>query len=223
MIPSLDAYVFDAYGTLFDVHSVARTADALWPGRGAAISERWRAKQLEYTWLASLMHAESGFDADFAVFTAAALDVALAGLGLEPTAAARATLLDSYLHLDAYPDAAPALQGLHGRPRWILSNGSHAMLDPLVAQSALAPHLDGVLTVEPARRFKPHPAVYRLAVERLGVPAARIAFVSSNGWDAIGATAFGLNAFWINRSGAPLDRHGPAPQRVLRSLTQLVT
>src|SRR5206468_12016306 len=128
-------------------------------------------------WLASLMHAESGFDADFAVFTAAALDVALAGLGVNATPEARQTLLDSYLRLDAFPDAAPALRGLVGRPRWILSNGSQAMLDPLVAQSPLAAHLEGVLTVERARRFKPHPAVYRLAVEQLGMPAVRIGFV----------------------------------------------
>jgi len=221
MTASLDAFVFDAYGTLFDVHSVAVLAESLWPGQGGAISQRWRAKQLEYSWLSSLMHAESGMDADFAQVTAQALDHALASLQLDVPPAARALLLDAYSRLEVFPDALACAQALAPRPRWILSNGSHAMLDPLVAQSPLAPHLDGVMTVEAARAFKPHPRVYRLAVDRLGVPAARIGFVSSNAWDAIGATSFGFTTFWINRGGVPVDRHGPPPHRVLRLLTEL--
>ena len=220
-MPMLDAFVFDAYGTLFDVHSVTALAESLWPGHGASISQRWRAKQLEYTWLAAVMTAESGMDADFSAVTAQALDHALESLRITAPSDARRSLLDAYRQLAPFPDALPALSALAPRPRWILSNGSHAMLDPLVGRSVLAPHIDGVMTVEAARTFKPHPRVYRLAVERLRVPPARIGFVSSNCWDAVGATAFGFTAFWINRADAPLDRHGPMPYRILATLADL--
>lgn len=220
-MPMLDAFVFDAYGTLFDVHSVTAIAESLWPGHGASISQRWRGKQLEYSWLSALMNAESGMDADFAIVTAQALDHALESLKITAPADARQSLLDAYQHLAPFPDALAALAALAPRPRWILSNGSHAMLDALVGRSPLAAHLDGVLTVEAARTFKPHPRVYRLAVERLRVPASRIGFVSSNGWDAVGAAGFGFTAFWINRSDAPLDRHGPVPYRIVHSLQDL--
>jgi 2-haloacid dehalogenase len=220
-MPTIDAFVFDAYGTLFDVHSVTALAESLWPGHGASISQRWRAKQLEYSWLTSLMNAEAGMDADFGTITAAALDHAFESLRITAPADARQSLLDGYHRLAPFPDALPTLAALAPRPRWILSNGSHAMLDPLVGRSALAEHLDGVLTVEKARAFKPHPRVYRLATERLRLPASRIGFVSSNCWDAVGAAAFGFTAFWINRSDAPLDRHGPVPYRILHSLQDL--
>ncbi|MEP7205696.1 MAG: haloacid dehalogenase type II [Casimicrobiaceae bacterium] len=218
---ALAALVFDAYGTLFDVHSVTRHAETLFPGRGAALSQQWRTKQLEYTWLTSLMHGGAGMDADFAAVTANALDYALESLGLAATGHERDTLLASYRALDPFPEAADALAQLAPRPRWILSNGSRAMLEPLVAQSALQPNIDGILTVEPAGTFKPSPRVYALAVAALAVPSRAIGFVSSNGWDAIGARAFGFTTFWINRAGAPVDRHGPPPDRILKSLTDL--
>lgn len=223
MKEALGAVVFDAYGTLFDVHSVTALAERLAPGNGAALSLHWRTKQLEYSWLTSLMQAGPGAKprADFAVVTAQALDYALAGLALQLSDDDRQALLDSYLHLDAFPDAAAALAALAPRPRWILSNGSHAMLTPLLQQSPLAAHLDGLLSVEAAGVFKPSPAVYRLAVERLQLPASRIAFVSANGWDAIGAKAFGFRAVWINRNANPVDRHGPAPDRILTSLSEV--
>ncbi len=217
----LDALVFDAYGTLYDVHSVGVLADHLFPGRGAELSQRWRAKQLEYTWLASLMHGDAGMDADFAAVTAQSLDYAAEALALELTAADREALLGAYLRLAPFPDAVGALAALAPRPRWILSNGSRAMLLPLVANSGLGAHLAGVLTVEPAHIFKPSPRVYQLAVDALRLPPARIGFVSSNGWDAIGARAFGFVSFWINRTSAPVDRHGPHPDHVLRSLADL--
>lgn len=223
MTQVVSAIVFDAYGTLFDVHSVTALAERLAPGRGTALSAHWRAKQLEYSWLSSLMAPSppAGTTADFAIVTAQALDHALATLGLQLTDSERNALLDSYLHLDAFADAAPALAALAPRPRWILSNGSQAMLAPLVAHSPLAAHLDGVLSVEAAGVFKPNPRVYGLAVERLGLPTSRIAFVSSNGWDAIGAKAFGFTTFWVNRTAAPLDRHGPPPDRIIASLAEL--
>ncbi|MBU6485059.1 MAG: HAD-IA family hydrolase, partial [Betaproteobacteria bacterium] len=146
---------------------------------------------------------------------------ALSQLTIVLDTADRARLLDSYRHLAPCADAAAALDALAPRPRWILSNGTLDMLEPLIAASALAGHLDGVLTVDAAGIYKPSPRVYRLAVDRLGLAAADIGFVSSNGWDATGAKAFGLTTFWINRNGLPVERHGPAPDYVLGSLTEL--
>jgi 2-haloacid dehalogenase len=221
----IDALVFDAYGTLFDVHSVAALAEALAPGRGAALSGLWRTKQLEYTWLASLMADDGGATRvprpDFAAVTAQALDYALAALGIDPDAAQRRALCGAYLTLAPFPDVAAALTALAPRPRWILSNGTLGMLEPLVRHTGLDAHLDGVLSVDAAGIYKPSPRVYQLALDRLRVPPARIGFVSSNGWDAIGAKAFGFTTFWINRAGAPVDRHGPAPDRIISTLADL--
>ncbi len=218
---AVDALVFDAYGTLFDVHSVTALAEALAPGRGAALSQLWRTKQLEYTWLTSLMLAPAVPRADFAAVTAQALDFALAGLGIELGASERNRLQGAYLTLAPFPDVVAALARLAPRPRWILSNGTLAMLEPLMRHTGLDAHLDGVLSVDAAGIYKPSPRVYQLAVDRLGLPPARIGFVSSNGWDAIGAKAFGFTAFWINRASAPVDRHGPAPDRVISTLADL--
>jgi 2-haloacid dehalogenase len=213
--------VFDAYGTLFDVRSVAARADELLPGQGVALAGTWRTKQLEYTWLASLMTSESTARPDFAEVTACALDYALATLGVDLAPASRRRLCDAYLALAPFPDVAGALAALAPRPRWILSNGTLAMLEPLVRVSGLAAHLDGILSVDAAGIYKPSPRVYQLAVDRLGLPARRIGFVSSNGWDAIGARAFGFTTFWINRTAAPVDRHGPPPDCTIASLGDL--
>lgn len=218
---SVDALVFDAYGTLFDVHSVTALADELLPGHGAALSQLWRTKQLEYTWLASLMASASVPRPDFAVVTARALDFALAALRLELPTSARARLQGAYLTLTPFPDVVGALAALAPRPRWILSNGTLAMLEPLARATGLDAHLSGILSVDAAGIFKPSPRVYQLAVDRLRIPPGRIGFVSSNCWDAIGAKAFGFTAFWINRTGAPVDRHGPAPDRTIGSLGDL--
>jgi 2-haloacid dehalogenase len=217
---AVDACVFDAYGTLFDVHSVAVRAETLLPGRGAALSQLWRTKQLEYTWLQSLMGVAPR--EDFAAVTAHALDYALAALGAKIADADRDHLLDAYLVLAPYADVPAALASLAPRPRWILSNGTLAMLEPLVRHSGLDPHLDGVLSVDAAGIFKPSPRVYQLAVDKLSLPASRIGFVSSNCWDAIGAKAFGFTTFWINRTGAPVDRHGAPPDRILSTLADLL-
>jgi 2-haloacid dehalogenase len=218
---SIQALVFDAYGTLFDVHSVTALAETLAPGQGAGLSQLWRAKQLEYTWLTSLMNPPTAKRDDFAALTARALDYALASLSIDLVDDERQRLRGAYLVLDAFPDVAAALAALAPRPRWILSNGTLAMLEPLVRRSGLGAHLDGVLSVDPAGIFKPSPRVYQLAVERLRLPASRIGFVSSNCWDAIGAKAFGFTTFWINRAGAPVDRHGPAPDRIIATLADL--
>ncbi len=218
---SIEAFVFDAYGTLFDVHSVTALAEQLASGRGNALSQLWRAKQLEYTWLSSLMGPSAAGRADFAELTARALDHALASLAIDLGDDARERLRGAYLTLAPFSDADAALAALAPRPRWILSNGTLAMLDPLIRQSGLGRHLDGVLSVDAAGIFKPSPRVYQLAVDRLQLPVARIGFVSSNCWDAIGAKAFGFTTFWINRLRAPVDRHGPAPDRIIATLADL--
>ena len=221
-MPSIPrALVFDAYGTLFDVHSVVTLAEELAPRQGAVLSQLWRTKQLEYTWLASLMLSPAYSRDDFSTLTARALDYAVAQLMVPLEAADRQRLLDAYRTLAPFPDALNALAELAPRPRWILSNGTRAMLEPLVTASPLAPHLDGILSVDAAGIYKPSPRVYQLAVDSLGLPAADIAFVSSNGWDAAGAKAFGFTTFWINRYGLPVERHAPAPDYVVGSLANI--
>jgi len=217
----IDALVFDAYGTLFDVHSVTALAEVLVPGHGSALSQLWRAKQLEYTWLQTLMATPAHPREDFATVTAKALDYALAALRVELAPADRRQLLDGYLTLSPFPDVGSALAALAPRPRWILSNGTLAMLEPVVRHAGIDADIDGVLSVDAAGVYKPSPRVYQLAADRLRLPLSRIGFVSSNGWDAIGAKAFGFTAFWINRTGAPVDRHGPAPDRVISTLGDL--
>ena len=215
------AFVFDAYGTLFDVHSIAMLAETLVPTQGGALSRIWRTKQLEYTWLSSLMISPTRPREDFAAITAQALEYAVAQLMAPLDAAGRQQLLDAYRHLAPFPDAHDALAALAPRPRWILSNGTLAMLEPLVRDSPLAAHIDGILSVDDADIYKPSPRVYQLAVDRLRLAPADIAFVSSNGWDAAGAAAFGFRSVWINRQGDPVERHAPAPEFIFGSLSHV--
>lgn len=221
MSSSPRAFVFDAYGTLFDVHSVVTLAEEFAPRQGAVLSQLWRTKQLEYTWLSSLMRSPGYARDDFSTLTARALDYAVAQLMVPLTAEQRQQLLDAYRALSPFPDATDALALLAPRPRWILSNGTLAMLEPLVASSSLAPHIDGILSVDGADVYKPAPGVYQLAVDRLQLAPADIAFVSSNGWDAAGAKVFGFTTFWINRYGLPVERHAPEPDFVVGSLANV--
>ena len=211
------ALVFDAYGTLFDVHSVVALCDELWPGQGAQVSQLWRTKQLEYTWLRSLM----GRYEDFAHVTEAGLEYACAVLRLPCDDARRRRLMCAYLHLATFPEVKDALAKLHGVKLAILSNGAPAMLKDLVANAGLAAAIPHVLSVDEIGIYKPSPRVYQLAVDRLGVPAEAVGFVSSNGWDAAGAKAFGFRTFWVNRAGLPVDALGAAPDRVIGSLAEL--
>jgi len=211
------ALVFDAYGTLFDVHSVTALCDELWPGKGAQLSQLWRTRQLEYTWLRSLM----GRYEDFARVTEASLRYACAALKLPYDDAKRERLMRAYLHLATFPEVKDALGELRGIRLAILSNGGPAMLRDLVTNSGLAALIPDVLSVDELKIYKPSPKVYQLAVDRLGVPAASIGFVSSNGWDAVGAKSFGFRTFWVNRAGAPRDELGFAPDHELGSLTEL--
>lgn len=215
--PALKAVVFDAYGTLFDVHSVIAECEALFPGKGASLSQLWRGKQLEYSWLRSLM----GRYADFSTITRAALTTACNVLLLELSEAAARRLMDAYLVLNAFPDVVDTLSRLHGRKLAILSNGSPAMLDAVVHHARLDQLLDAVLSVDALRIFKPHPSVYAYAAEILQVPAGAIGFVSSNFWDVAGATSFGFRTFWVNRTGTAPDDLGYQPAAVLSQLTDL--
>jgi 2-haloacid dehalogenase len=214
----IGACVFDAYGTLFDVHSAAaRAADAL-GDKAQPLSALWRQKQLEYTWLRSLM----GHHADFWQVTGDALDFAMAGVGLNDPAL-RQRLMQLYLSLTAYDDVAPALALLRagGCKTAILSNGEPGMLAAAVDSAGIAPLLDLVLSIEDVGIYKPDPRVYQLAVDRLGLPPARIAFVSTNAWDAAGAAHFGFRVAWMNRFGAQPERLGVSPTAVITGLAEL--
>jgi 2-haloacid dehalogenase len=212
---TLDALVFDAYGTLYDVHSVAQRCEGFFPGAGARLSQLWRAKQLEYTWLRSLMRRY----APFSTVTREALAYSCQALSLELEVTQMEALMAEYNMLSLFPDVASAFQSWARTKKAILSNGSPDMLEPLVQHSGLA--LEAVLSVDEVKIFKPAPQVYELAVRRLGVPKERIGFVSSNCWDALGAKSFGFSVYWINRSGAPLDRLGFQAERVVTSLFDL--
>ena len=214
----IGACVFDAYGTLFDVHSaVGRSGGAL-GDKAEGVSTLWRQKQLEYTWLRSLM----GAYVDFWQVTGDGLDYALAANEVDD-AALRQRLMELYLSLDAYPDVKDALDRLRagGKKTAILSNGAPAMLEAAVGSADLGTRLDATLSVDELRIFKPDARVYQLAVERLGVEPGRIGFVSTNAWDACGAAHFGFNVAWLNRFGQKPERLPGTPAAVISSLAEL--
>jgi 2-haloacid dehalogenase len=214
----IGACVFDAYGTLFDVHSAVGRGGGALGDKAGPVSALWRQKQLEYTWLRSLM----GAYVDFWQVTGEGLDYALAANGVAD-AELRQRLMDLYLSLDAYPDVPPALDRLRagGRKTAILSNGAPSMLRAAVETAGLGARLDAVLSVDELRVFKPDPRVYQLAVDRLGVEAGRICFVSTNGWDAAGAAHFGFKVAWLNRFGQQPERLPGTPAAVIETLAGL--
>jgi 2-haloacid dehalogenase len=216
----ISALVFDAYGTLFDVHSVTTRAESLFPGKGAAISAAWRTKQLEYTWLRTLM----GRYEDFSRVTAASLEWTFEHLGLGDEEAPRRALIEEYRKLAMFPEVPAALEELskEGRALAILSNGHPDMLNAVVEHNGLSGMFrGGVLSVHAVKQFKPEPSVYRIVEEQLGVPRALVGFVSSNGWDAAGAKSFGFRVFWVNRGGAPVERLGVRPDSIVKSLAEI--
>ena len=213
---AIRGYVFDAYGTLFDVHSVVEAGRALTPDP-AALSATWRQKQLEYTWLRALM----GRYEDFWAVTEAALRYAVRRLGLTASEAQVGRLMEAYLSLACFPEVGAALARLAGRPRAILSNGAPRMLAAAVASSGLGRDLEHVISVDAVRTYKPAPQVYALGPATLGVPAGELLFVSSNAWDVAGAKAYGYRVAWCNRTGAPEEELGVRADLVLRGLDQL--
>ena len=214
-LDNIGACVFDAYGTLFDVAAAAERCRAALGDAAGPLAALWREKQLQYTWLRGLM----GEHADFWQVTGEALDYAMGALSLDDRDL-RVRLMDLYLALDAYAEVEPVLKRLKaaGMKTAILSNGSPKMLAAAVASAGLADSLDAVLSVEEVGVFKPHPDVYRLGVDRLGLPAAEMAFHSANAWDAAAAAHFGYRAVWINRFGQPPERMPGTPAAELDSL-----
>jgi len=212
---TIRGYVFDAYGTLFDVHSIVDAGAAITP-EPAALSLLWRQKQLEYTWLRSLM----GRYEDFWAITEAALRYAVRRLDIAAGEAQIQALMNAYLRLACFPDVRDALARL-AAPRAILSNGAPKMLEAAVRSSGLAPLLDHVISVDRVRIYKPAAAVYALGPETLGIPADELLFVSSNAWDVAGAKAFGYRVAWCNRLGAPQEELGLVADYVIPSLREL--
>jgi 2-haloacid dehalogenase len=212
---SIRGYVFDAYGTLFDVHSVVEAGAAI-TGDPAALSALWRQKQLEYTWLRSLM----GRYEDFWAVTEAALRHAVRRLEIAASEAQLQALMESYLRLACFPEVRQALMRLP-RPRAILSNGAPGMLDAVVRANGLTDLLDHVISVDRVGIYKPAPAVYALGPETLGIAADELLFVSSNAWDVAGAKSFGYRVAWCNRLGAPEEELGVRADYVVRNLWEL--
>ena len=192
---TIKAIVFDAYGTLYDVQSVAEITEDAFPGYGEIITQIWRIKQLEYSWLRTLMRRYQ----DFSVATRDSLAYTLRSLGLQYDAATFARIIDKYRHLALYPDAVAALEAMKDKKLAILSNGSPDMLNALVRNSGLDRLLDATISVDAHNVFKPAPEAYTLIEEVLKVAPSEVLFISSNPWDACGAKAFGLNVAWIER------------------------
>jgi 2-haloacid dehalogenase len=214
------AVVFDAYGTLFDVYSVALLAEQLFPGRGDALSVLWRDKQIEYTRLASM----SGHYKPFWDLTRAGLRFAAQRLGLTLDVAAEERLMNQYRHLSAFPENIDVLRELKSRgvPAAVLSNGDPEMLGVAVKSAGFSGYLAHVLSVHSVRKYKTDPAAYALGPQALKLPAKQILFVSSNGWDAIGATWYGYTTLWVNRHGLPLEQLDTEPTRIGTSLRDVL-
>ncbi len=213
-----DAVIFDAYGTLFDVRSVQQKTEEHFPGHGDAITETWRRKQLEYTWLRSLMNRYK----PFSEVTRDALAYAIKNRGLTPEEHQIDGLMTAYLRLTAFPEARQALEDLAGRQRAILTNGDLPLIEPAVKAAGLGDVLDTILTVDTIRIYKPNPRAYALVTEHLGVEAARVLFVSSNPFDVVGATSFGFRVAWIKRAGGQMDELDTQPAHTVETLTELV-
>jgi len=217
--PPVAAYVFDAYGTLLDVHSATARHTARLGGEAAAFSQTWRTKQLEYSWVSSLMQRYR----DFWSLTEDALDFAMARHGIADRAL-RADLLSAYETLDAYPEVRATLAALRakGMRTAILSNGSPAMLSSAVHAAGLADLLDGTLSVDSLKVFKPDPRVYALVGQQLGVADDAVSFQSSNAWDIAGADAYGFRTVWVNRTQQPPEYPAAGRARVVADLRALV-
>ncbi|HQT65821.1 MAG: haloacid dehalogenase, type II [Acidocella sp. 20-57-95] len=218
-LSACQAYVFDAYGTLFDFGSaVARYAD-IPDNKRDALTTIWRDKQLQYTWLRSLQKNYTNFEQ----VTADALDFALEATALTD-ASRRQNLLDLYQTLSAYPEVPEALAKLkaNGIITAVLSNGTPAMLKAAINHSGITSLIDHVLSVENVGIFKPAPEVYQLAIDHIGVPRDQICFISSNGWDAYSAAAFGFQVIWCNRSSQPAERLPGAPTVLMKNLFNIL-
>ncbi|WP_149427970.1 MULTISPECIES: haloacid dehalogenase type II [Exiguobacterium] len=212
---TIQALVFDVYGTLFDVHSVKEKAEELYPGHGEAISKRWREKQLEYSFLRQL----NGQYVPFSQVTQDALRYTLLELKLHVTEEQITTLMETYLTLNVYPEVSSVLETMADKRLVVFSNGSHDMLDPLIEQSGLADRFEHLVSVDDIKQYKPAPASYMHALNTLGLKREEILFMSSNGWDITGAKSFGFKTAWINRNGLPVEELNLDPDRIYDDLT----
>jgi len=217
MASPVRALVFDAYGTLFDPFAVKARAEELFPGNGGALSQLWRSKQLEYSWLRTLM----GRYENFWKITEDALLFACHTLKLSSDKHQRNQLMQVYLTLPVFAEVKPALEKLSSLPLSILSNGTPEMLMPLVVANGVTHYFNNVFSVDALQMYKPRPEVYQHATSSLGVPKEAIGFVSSNFWDIAGATSFGFRTFWLNRGSAQADELDVTPSAVLSSLSEL--
>jgi 2-haloacid dehalogenase len=214
------AVLFDAYGTLFDVYSVAVLAEQLFPGFGERLAALWRDKQIDYTRLTSM----SGRYRPFWELTRAGLRFAALRLGLALDTGSEDRLMNQYRHLGTFAENREVLAELQARgvPAGILSNGDPEMLGAVVKSAGFSGLLEHVISVHPIRKFKTDPATYALGTQALGLPAHEVLFVSSNAWDAIGATWFGYTTLWVNRAGAPLEQLDTLPTRIGTSLRNVL-
>jgi 2-haloacid dehalogenase len=213
------AFVFDAYGTLFDVQSVVARAGNNIPGDLEKLAALWRQKQLEYIWLRSLMERYE----DFWEVTRAALRSAIMQLRIEASGAQLDRLMQAYLTPQAYPEVIPALDALKGTPMAILSNGSPRMLKSAAHHNGLTAYFAEIISVDQVKTYKPSPRVYALAARALDIPHEEILFVSSNSWDAAGAKAFGYKVCWCNRSQGNMEELGISADLTVLSLDQIAS
>ena len=219
------AVLFDAYGTLFDVYSVALLAEQLFPGHGERLAVLWRDKQIEYTRLTAMSGRNGERYRPFWELTRAGLRYAALRLALTLDAAGEDRLMNQYRHLSAFPDKRDVLVELRARgiPAGILSNGDPEMLGVAVKSAGFSELLTHVLSVHALRTYKTDPAAYALGPQALDLPASEILFVSSNGWDALGATWYGYTTLWVNRAGLPLEQLDTRPTRTGSSLRDVLT
>ena len=219
MNESIDAYVFDLYGTLVDYTSLGSSCATFAPQPEPFVTA-WRAKQISYTFAATLMDRYIDFD----TITVMAFDYTAASHGLEASAAQRATAIAAWSRLPVYADVVATLLAMRARgaKTAILSNGTPSSIARTIENAGIVKYFDAVLSVDAVRRYKPHPSVYDLVCERFATTPQRIAFVSSNGWDATGAAEFGFRVHWCNRGKMPAETMGAKPTRVIASLADLL-
>ncbi|MGG4491494.1 haloacid dehalogenase type II [Metabacillus idriensis] len=218
MKKEIKAFIFDVYGTLFDVHSVKKKGDELYEGKGEELSKVWRQKQLEYSFLRQIM----GSYEPFLTITRDSLRYAIRSLELKDSKENEDALLAEYTKLSHYPETEKVLSQLNHKKLAIFSNGSHDMLNPLIEQSGLSPYFDYVISVDEGKQFKPSPAAYTLVLKELGVNREEVLFMSSNGWDISGAKNFGFRTAWINRGGLPEEELGLSPDTIYSDLNGIL-
>jgi 2-haloacid dehalogenase len=213
-----EAVIFDAYGTLFDVRSVQEETERAFPGHGEAITELWRRKQLEYTWLRTLMNRYR----KFSHVTRSALTYAIRNHGLTVDLGKIEHLMQAYLRLEAFPEVHEVLEALADRKRAILTNGDMGMIEPAVHAAGLENHLDTIISVDRIQTYKPSPQAYALVTNLLSVPAGHVLFVSSNPFDVVGATNFGFRVAWVKRGDGQMDELDTQPAHTVETLKELL-